>query len=321
MADSFKSGTSTDKSGRTLYHVGTLTYTKSALGMLFVWLLWGDFCYTVMEAVTPSLIPIKINELHASNFEIGVLLGSIPTAVYTFLNPVISFQSDRFRSKWGRRIPFLAFSLPFILVGLVAMGYFQQISVWCHSHLGATVAAMSPNQVAIYTLVVINIFFTFFNTFLASVFWYLFNDVVPEQLLARFMSLFRLIALSAQALYNLCVVKYASSHFTEIYLISAAVYFVGFTLMCWNVKEGKYPPAPKYQDFEGPVGAVWSYIKESHYSGLYWYQWIGNFIGSIGNAAGGIGGGVYTAFIGLELIRIRAISVSFFLVSISPPPS
>jgi maltose/moltooligosaccharide transporter len=289
----FKKGPDSDG----LYRVGTLTYTKAGLAMLCVWLLWGDFCYTVMEGVTPSLIPVKLNELHASNFEIGVLLGSIPSTVYTCLNPIISFKSDRFRSKWGRRIPFLLFSLPFILLGLIALAYFEPIATFLHTHLGASVAQMPANKVAIYTLTTINIVFTFFNTFLASVFWYLFNDVVPEHLLARFMSWFRLVSLAGQTLYSFFVVKYASSHFTEIYLCAAALYFVGFMLICLNVKEGEYPPPPEYVGGKtGPVAAVKTYLQDCHVFPHYWYQWIGNFLGSIGGSAGNIGAGAYTAF-------------------------
>ena len=93
------------------YHAGTLTYTKPALAVLFFWLLWGDFCYMLMEAVTPSIMPLRFKDLGASNKEIGLILGTIPGFIYTVLNPIISFKSDRFRSRWGRRIPFIFFSI------------------------------------------------------------------------------------------------------------------------------------------------------------------------------------------------------------------
>ena len=32
-----------------VYRVGTLSYTKPKLFILFCWLLWGDFCYMLME--------------------------------------------------------------------------------------------------------------------------------------------------------------------------------------------------------------------------------------------------------------------------------
>ena len=45
------------------YHCGTLTYTKAGLFAIFAWLLWGDFCLTLMEAVVPSVLPLKLKSL------------------------------------------------------------------------------------------------------------------------------------------------------------------------------------------------------------------------------------------------------------------
>ena len=42
------------------YRCGTLTYTKMGLFALFAWLLWGDFFFTIMEAVVPSILPLKM---------------------------------------------------------------------------------------------------------------------------------------------------------------------------------------------------------------------------------------------------------------------
>ena len=45
------------------YHCGTLSYTKAGLFVLFAWLLWGDFCFTMMETVVPSIMPLKMKAL------------------------------------------------------------------------------------------------------------------------------------------------------------------------------------------------------------------------------------------------------------------
>ncbi len=88
--------------------------------------------------------------------------------------------------------------------------------------------------------------FQFFNLFVTSVYYYLFNDVVPEAFLARFMALFRMVGTAAGALFNAFVFRYASpirpdlSHFGHLYLIA-------FGVMCWRVKEGVYPPPPPLQ--------------------------------------------------------------------------
>jgi hypothetical protein len=221
--------------GPKLYRVGTLTYTKPALAMLFFWLLWGDFCYNLMEAVTPSLMPLKLQGLGASNTEVGLVLGSIPGLVYSILNPIVSFKSDRFRSRWGRRIPFILVTLPFLVLCLIGLAFGDRLGFWLHHHLGAAVAHASPNTVAILTIGALLVAFTFFNTFLVSTFWYLFNDVVPEHLLARFMSWFRMISLLSGALYDYCIFQYADNHSAAILVGAALLYFVGFGLMCFFV--------------------------------------------------------------------------------------
>jgi hypothetical protein len=50
------------------YTVGTLTYTKMGLVSLFAWLLWGDFCFQVMESLNPAIIPLKLRSLDAPNW-------------------------------------------------------------------------------------------------------------------------------------------------------------------------------------------------------------------------------------------------------------
>jgi hypothetical protein len=48
------------------YRVGTLIYTTKGLAILFLWLLWGDFCYTILEAVVPRILPLLMKSLDTS---------------------------------------------------------------------------------------------------------------------------------------------------------------------------------------------------------------------------------------------------------------
>jgi hypothetical protein len=92
----------TSRNPRT-YHCGTLTYTKVGLVVLFAWLLWGDFCFTLMETVVPSVLPLKLKALGCSNLVMGLILSTIPGLLNMTICPYVSFKSDRYRSKWGRR--------------------------------------------------------------------------------------------------------------------------------------------------------------------------------------------------------------------------
>lgn len=286
------------------YQAGTLTYSKPALVILFFWLLWGDFCFVLMETVTPSLMPLRFHALGASNTEMGLILGTIPAIIYSVLNPIVSFRSDRFRSRWGRRIPFLAVSLPFMVLSLISVAYAQPLALWMHDRLGPGVERLPTATVIIGTLSFFLIVFAIFNTLGAGMFWYLFNDVVPEHLLARFMSWFRIVSMGASAFYNFFIFRYAGTHSTEILVGAALLYLVGFGLMCLNVREGSYPPPPPYVDGGvGPWAAVKTYARECHSFRIYWDLWLSTFLGCIG-------GGVITfnllfqLAIGLSLAEI-----------------
>lgn len=140
----------TDKSKT--YHCGTLTYTKPALVILFFWLIWGDVCYTLMESVTGPIMLVKFQKLGAMNWEVALILSTIPTTVYSFFNPIISFKSDRFRSRWGRRIPFILFSMPFLVLGLVGLAFGDRLGFWLHEHLQYFHrAGVSPQRMAMWT--------------------------------------------------------------------------------------------------------------------------------------------------------------------------
>jgi hypothetical protein len=280
-----------------LYRAGTLVYTKASLSILFFWLLWGDFCYVMMESVGPSIIPLKFKALNASNTEIGLITGTIPAILYSVINPIVSFKSDRFRSQWGRRIPFIFFTVPPLVLCLIGLAFAEPIGFWCHGHLGPIAARMSANEVAIITIGVLLAAFTFFNSFLTSVFWYLFNDVVPEHLLARFMSWFRTINLFSGAIYNVCIFRYAGAHSTAILIGVSLLYFFGFGLMCMFVREGEYPPPTPYAGGrQNPIAGAWTYVVETHFTRFYWYQWMASFLGTIGGCAGAIGSGWLNAF-------------------------
>lgn len=152
------------------YRVGTLSYTKPKLAVLLFWLLWGDFCYVLMETVTPSIMPLQFKALGASNVTMSLVLSTIPWTMGMILNPVISFKSDRFRSRWGRRIPFIAFSLPFLVLCLVGLGFGHQAGAWIHAWAGRWLGGFSANTVALFILAGFFVAFSFFNVFVNSVF-------------------------------------------------------------------------------------------------------------------------------------------------------
>ena len=257
-----------------IFRVGTLTYTKAALFSLCTWLLWGDFCFMLMETAAPALLQLNLNALGAPNWVLGLALSSIPGVLNMTVCPAASFYSDRFRSRWGRRIPFLFIATIPLTIFLVMLGFSNQIGEWLH---GAINGGYSKTAVIIAVMCVLVFCFQLFNMVVASVYYYLFNDVVPAEVLARFMALFRIVGVLAGAAFNWFFLKYAVSHMTEVFLIAAGLYAIFFLMMCWKVKEGKYPPPPAIEEGRNSLLiGIKTFMKESFTSRFYWLFFLTN---------------------------------------------
>lgn len=271
---------------RHLYECGTLTYTKAALAALFAWLLWGDFCLRLMEAVVPSVLPLKLKALGCPNWVMGVILSAIPGVLNMTICPWVSFRSDRTRSRWGRRIPFIVGTLPFLCVFLGLLGWSEEISALLQRHLPG-LRGVAPATVTVGLIALFMALFEFFNMFVSSVFWYLFNDVVPRPFIGRFIGMLRIVSTMASMVYNYFVFRYAESHMREIFLGAALLYFVGFGLMCWRVKEGEYPPleAETERKSKGLEG-IRTFMRECFTHRFYWLIFLATGCAAAGGAMG-----------------------------------
>ena len=227
----------------TKYRCGTLQYTKAGLFVLFGWLLWGDFCFTAFETVGgPGILSLYLQDnFHVSNFHVNLMFSVIPQVIAVLVGPPLSFKSDRYRSRWGRRIPFMLFTMPFLCLFAAAIGFSDEILAFLKSYMGPA-SFLSPLTVGLLVIGVLVAAFTFFNEFVQNVYWYLFADVVPEAFMGRFIGLFRTVGSVASFLLNLYIMPHQLTHMLWIHVGVAALYFVGFGLMCLGVKEGKYPP-------------------------------------------------------------------------------
>jgi Na+/melibiose symporter-like transporter len=270
---------------KALYRCGTLTYTKAGLFFLFAWLLWGDFCLHLVGAAMPSVLQVNLNSMGAPNWVIGLVLSTIPGILNMTICPATSFWSDRFRSRWGRRIPFLFLSAIPLSFFLLLLGYSRQIGEWLH---GAIQGGFSQTAVILTVLCVFVFFFQVFNMVVSSVYYYLFNDVVPVELLARFVALFRVVGVLAGAAFNWFCLKYAADHMTEIFAIIAILFGSAFMLMCWKVKEGAYPPPPAHADGgSGPLSGIKTFFIESFSLRFYWLFFLANTCFALTNVASG----------------------------------
>ena len=248
------------------WSVGTLTYTTGGLILLVVLLLAGDFAWSMRERSVFPLFQVLLRKYEASDLLSSLLLGSIPACLTVLIWPVVSVWSDRTRSRWGRRIPFLFLPTPLVAGAMVGLAYSPQIGVWLQQLLGGT------GNPKLYILTVFGLFWILFEVFAMvtnSVFYGLVNDTVPRVLIGRFYALFRMASLGAGVYFNYSLIGYAETHAKEVFLAIAAFYLVGFSLMCRFVKEGTYPPPPPVVQNDTFFAKIGRYFRECGHHRFY----------------------------------------------------
>lgn len=253
-------GSSSAGAGKT-YTVGTLTYTKFGLLSVFFWMLWGDLCVNIMETVIPRLVPLKLESLGASAAAIGLIAASVPAGVELIINPFVSTYSDRYRSRFGRRRPFILACTPILALCLILVGFADDFSPYLHRTLGGL--GMSQATMTVVVLGVLLAVFQFFNVVVLATYYYMIADVVPQGVIGKFTSLYKVVGALGGVLFNKFIFQYADRYEWQIYVGCGAIYLIAFLLMGWRVKEGAYPPPQRLSNDGNVVGGVVQWMRES----------------------------------------------------------
>lgn len=252
-----------------IYRCGTLNYTKFGLLNLLVWLLWGDFVFMFMEVVASSLLPLKLKYIGSPNWLIGLIFTTLPAVLSIGITPLVAVKSDNCRGRMGRRIPFLLFSTPFVALSLLLIGFCEKIVAALNSF--ALVQAHQATALLIFIALMI-IVFSFFNAIMSSAYIWLINDVVPPELITRFLAVFKIIGIGASASFQFFFFGMAKEYMQEIIVFSAIGYGVIFTLMCLFVKEGTYEKLETNQ--YSFIKKIKIYLKECFTKKMYWYLYL-----------------------------------------------
>ena len=288
-------GSDSPEPSKGVWKVGTITYTTGGVVVLFLWLLWGDFAWSMRDRSVVGLASWYLNSLKIPNFVFAILMSSFPAVVSLLLGPIISMKSDRHRGKLGRRIPFLLLTTPVAALGMIGLGITPFIAKWIHSitqvgtptgdslrhffkdsSLGMSALGLLDNEMIV-ALVCFGVFwaaFEFATIAGLAVFGGLINDVVPQKLLGRFYGLFRAISLIDGMIFNYWIMGHVPEHFTLIIISIGVFYGIAFTWVCLKVKEGDYPPPPPLDPSHNTViksffGGVKVYFKECFSNSYY----------------------------------------------------
>jgi len=290
--------------------------------MLFVWLLWGDFAACFFGSVFGNFLPLYLKDLQASNVLIGVMMGSIGGIINIFFLPGISRKSDECRSRWGRRIPFLAICTPLKVVALIMIGFAPEVGGWVYTHVvhpnipGITVQAVSLSWLCIFIVA-----FHYLGMVFNNAFGWLMRDVVPHALMGRFMSWFRIIGTIAGVAFNWYLFPSIMTHRKEICVGLGLFYLVVFLMMCWKVKEGEYPPVVPAEKKPSVLQAYGGYFRTCLSVPMYRNFFIAGMINGCFGCAGTFLILFYQKTLGIsmdDLGKVFAISSMVSLCGLAP---
>lgn len=267
------------------WRIGTLSYTRAGLIRLFWWLLWGDFAWSIRDRSLSTVLQLLLTKFKASDRVAGLLVGSFPAAIGLILGPIISFRSDRYRGRRGRRLPFLLISAPAAAVSIIGLGFSPILGRMLHTALGIHSPGLFPS-----VLIVLGLWwvaFDFATTVTNSVFGALINDVVPHGVLGRFYGLMRAVSLIVGIAFNYWLLEKAETHYQWMFAAVGSIYGVGVVWMCLNVREGEYPPPPPPEEGSAPVRfflAARDYFRECFTHPYYlWFFAASNLAGISGS--------------------------------------
>ena len=275
--------------GGRIWRAGTLSYTRGRLANVFFWMLWGDLCFTISESVVPRLVPMQMERLGASNAAIGIVTGSIFSAMNWVLNPIISTASDRHRGPLGRRMPFMLYTAPAVALFIVAFGYSAELGHALRAvapplaeGLGSIVGNLLPGvstlpdsaRLTVAMIALVMVAFRFFDLFPQCVYYYLFADVIPQRVMGTFICLFRVTSTLATILFHSALLPYADRYPRAIYAGSAGLYLLTFSILPLFVKEGDYPPPPPKA--RGALDTVRTWGRDVFALPFYWGYFLTN---------------------------------------------
>lgn len=267
------------------YTVGTLSYTKQQLIVLFFWLMWNDFSLMLVEQVG-NLNRVLMRD-HGGTFAQMALIGSIGGFILPWINPWVSTWSDRHRSRFGRRRPFLFIAAPLFGVTLAATPFMPDLYHYLQRFpLAASFSSQLPMNGAVLFIGVCGIVCGMFNAVVLAIFSYLYWDVVPENLLGRFQSMSSNATLIAGLVWSFFVMGLAETHMKEVYVYTSFFCIAVYLISVWRIKEGGYPP-PDVRTKTGFFAPIRAYFVECFSQSYFLWIFTASLVYQIGNQGSG----------------------------------
>lgn len=231
--------------------VSRINYGRIGLVFTIGVLVFGVFFWQLQNQVA-LILPVKFQNRGATDSTIALVLTSMPFLLNMIVNPIVSFKSDRTRSRFGRRIPYVMFSVFSASLMCLGLGWSGEIGA-----LLAPVIGLSIDQTVLMLMIIFTIGSMICGLFIGSTIYYLFADLVPQKYFGRFMVMFQMTCAGAGILGNKLLLPLADSYFNWTYTLMSLAYVVAFIIFFLLLREGEYPPV----DDENKTGSVLDDVK------------------------------------------------------------
>ncbi len=245
---------------RKFYHAGTLNYTMPQLLAVCAWILMTVLSLNLLAyKMVPTLMPLLFDKYQISSATIALILSTIPSIMNFFICPILSTVSDKTRTRFGRRIPYLAISTPFVVLFMILIAFEGDIALFIQRTFLTGVPLAS---IALWVLAVLFIFFQLAYLVPGAVVYYLYADVVPKQFIGTFVATIAFFGTGVTFVFNYYILEPTSQNPKFWFSVIGGAYFLSYLLLCLLVREGKYPPVDDRIDAkEGILHKAFDYVK------------------------------------------------------------
>lgn len=269
--------------GPKIYKVGTLSYTQEQLFTLFFWLMWNDFTIMLLENVNAFSGFLQLDH-GATNTQVA-MFGAIGGAFSIWINPVFSVWSDRTRTRWGRRRPFLLLSTPPLALCIMAIPYMPTLHHYLLRYpLAVSIFHLMPVNGAVLMVGLCVILFNIFNAMVLAIFSYLYWDVVPQEVLGRWTAMQRIVTAAGGLLWSFFLFGLADHHMKALCVGVSLFCLSVYLLSIWKVKEGGYPPVDEHKK-GGFIAPIRAYFVECYSDPFYLWIFGAFLIAGLSNAS------------------------------------
>ena len=194
-----------------------------------LWYSLANFGYGMFFALNNYVLTLYLQHLGAGGVIIG-LMGSSHSVEGAVIQPLVGTASDRLRTRWGRRRPFILLFTPLSVLFLLLTPF--------ASHLPAQPrVGGAPFYLAV-VIVCVFLFTIAFNV-AQDPYQALMPDIIPKPQRGRSSGIWAFVGVIGQALLLLMKIP-----MYQKFGLCAVVMLVTTLLTCWQVREPTLPPEP-----------------------------------------------------------------------------